>query len=135
MECREKSENAVLNLGVITRSLLGLAKQLRCPVIALSQLSRAPQGREGHRPVLSDLRQSGAIEQDANQVIFVYREDHALHEKSTKPGIAELIVAKNRSGQTGTAEVRFAREYTAFDDLSQQPERTRPSLGDGGGDQ
>ena len=97
----------------ITRMLKIMAKELRVPVICLSQLSRANEKREDKRPMLSDLRESGSVEQDADIVLFIYREDY-YKEDSEKHNIAELIVAKNRHGETGKVEMRWMPEYTSF---------------------
>src|SRR5207245_11090846 len=101
MQSRGRFENRTLELGAISRSLKGLAKELRVPIVVLSQLSRAPESRSDHRPQLSDLRESGALEQDADVVVFIYREDMYL-DKSQPPtdaqGVAELIIAKQRNG-------------------------------------
>ena len=100
-------------ISEISRSLKILAKELNVPVIALSQLSRAPEQRPDHRPMLSDLRESGAIEQDADIVIFLYRDDY-YNEDSDKKNIAEVIMAKHRAGSTGTVELLWLGNYTKF---------------------
>ena len=100
-------------ISEISRSLKILAKEINVPVIALSQLSRAPEQRPDHRPMLSDLRESGAIEQDADIVIFLYRDDY-YNEDSEKKNIAEVIIAKHRSGSTGTVELLWLGNYTKF---------------------
>lgn len=89
-----------------------------CPVIVLSQLSRAPEQRQDHRPQLSDLRESGSIEQDADIVLFLYRDDYYEKENSEKPGVCEVIIAKQRSGPTGTVELMWLEKYTRFADKS-----------------
>ena len=103
-------------ISEISRSLKILAKELDVPVIALSQLSRAPEQRPDHRPMLSDLRESGAIEQDADIVMFLYRDDY-YNQESEKKNIAEIILAKHRAGSTGTVETLFLGEYTKFVNL------------------
>ena len=100
-------------ISEISRSLKILAKEIDVPVIALSQLSRAPEQRPDHRPMLSDLRESGAIEQDADIVMFLYRDDY-YNEDSEKKNIAEVIIAKHRSGSTGTVELLWLGNYTKF---------------------
>ncbi len=100
-------------IAEISRSLKILAKEINVPVIALSQLSRAPEQRPDHRPMLSDLRESGSIEQDADIVMFLYRDDY-YNEDSEKKNIAEVILAKHRSGSTGTVELLWLGNYTKF---------------------
>jgi replicative DNA helicase len=121
MQGRGRFENRTLELGSISRSLKGLAKELRVPIVLLSQLSRAPESRSDHRPQLSDLRESGALEQDADVVTFIYRED-MYTDRSQPPsdsqGVAEIIVAKQRNGPTGIVKLAFIREYTRFENLS-----------------
>lgn len=97
----------------ISRSLKILAKEIDVPVITLSQLSRAPEQRTDHRPILSDLRDSGAIEQDADMVLFLYRDDY-YDPESEKKNLAEVLIAKNRHGSTGTVDLLFMGEYTKF---------------------
>jgi replicative DNA helicase len=101
----------------ISRGLKALAKELKVSVVALSQLNRAVEGRVDKRPQLYDLRESGAIEQDADNVLFIYRDDYYNPESSREPGIAELILAKQRNGPIGTVKVRFAKEFTRFSPL------------------
>jgi replicative DNA helicase len=121
MQGRGRFENRTLELASISRSLKGLAKELNVPVVVLSQLSRAPEARSDHRPQLSDLRESGALEQDADVVIFIYREDQYA-DRSQAPaeaqGIAELIVGKQRNGPTGVVKLAFIREFTRFENLA-----------------
>jgi replicative DNA helicase len=121
MQGRGRFENRTLELASISRSLKGLAKELRVPIVLLSQLSRAPESRSDHRPQLSDLRESGALEQDADVVIFIYREDQYLGRNAPSTdsqGIAELIVGKQRNGPTGVVKLAFIREFTRFENLA-----------------
>ena len=104
-------------ISEISRSLKILAKELNVPVIALSQLSRAAEQRPDHRPMLSDLRESGAIEQDADIVMFLYRDDY-YNPDTDKKGIAEVIIAKHRGGSTGTVDLRWLGNYTKFVNLA-----------------
>ncbi len=110
-------ESREREISEISRSLKGLAKELNVPVIALSQLSRKPEARESKRPQLADLRESGAIEQDADVILFVFREEEYTKEKD-KEGLAEVIVGKQRNGPTGTVNLRFFKEYTRFENLA-----------------
>ena len=112
-----RKESRQQEISEISRSMKIMAKDLHVPVIALSQLSRAPEARSDHRPVLSDLRDSGAIEQDADIVIFLYRDDYYTKEKSEEPNVAECIVAKHRNGEVGTIKLRWFGEYTKFANL------------------
>ena len=116
-------DNREREISAITRSLKALAKELNIPVVALSQLSRAPEQRRGRqigRPQLSDLRESGAIEQDADVVIFIYRED--LYKKpedlENEQGVAEIIIAKQRNGPTGVIKLAFIAKWTRFENLA-----------------
>jgi replicative DNA helicase len=111
-----RTENRVAEISEISRGLKGLARELNVPVVALSQLSRAVETRADHRPMLSDLRESGSIEQDADIVMFIYRDDK-YDENSEKKGIAELIVAKHRNGPVGTVNLRFFDRTARFADL------------------
>ena len=111
-----RGENRQQEISFISRSLKGLARELNVPVIALSQLSRAVESRANNKPVLSDLRESGSIEQDADVVIFVYREDY-YNEETDRQNIADLMVAKHRHGTTGTVSLYFRKELTQFRDL------------------
>ncbi|HEX2343124.1 MAG TPA: replicative DNA helicase [Vicinamibacterales bacterium] len=117
MQGRGRFENRQHELASISRSLKGLAKELNVPIIALSQLSRAPESRSDHRPQLSDLRESGALEQDADVVLFIYRED-VYDANEENAGVAELIVGKQRNGPTGTLKLAFIREHTRFENLA-----------------
>ena len=111
----KNSENRVTVVGEISRALKIMAKELNVPVICLSQLSRAVESRTDKRPILSDLRESGAIEQDADEVLFIYRDDY-YNENSEEKGVAECIVAKNRHGETGTVKLQWLPQYTTFAD-------------------
>ncbi|NLJ98688.1 MAG: replicative DNA helicase [Tissierellia bacterium] len=113
MQSEGRQENRQQEISAISRGLKALAKEMDCPIIALSQLSRAPELRSDHRPILSDLRESGAIEQDADVVMFLYRDDY-YHEDSDKINIGEVIIAKHRNGPTGTVELVWKREFTKF---------------------
>ncbi len=114
-----KSENKVVEIGEISRGLKALAKELDVPVIALSQLSRAVEQRGGdRRPILSDLRESGAIEQDADVVLFVYRQE--VYDRVESEGVSEIIIGKQRMGPTGTVKVMFLKEYVLFTNLSKR---------------
>ncbi len=104
-----------LEVAEISRDLKSLAKELEIPIICLAQLGRGPDARTDHRPVLSDLRDSGAIEQDADIVCFIYRDEYYNKDKTDKPGIGELILAKHRNGATTTVEVAWLAEYTRYD--------------------
>src|SRR5688572_21340585 len=119
MSGRGRFENRTLELASISRSLKGLAKELRVPIVVLSQLSRAPESRSDHRPQLSDLRESGALEQDADVVVLIYRED-VYNKDPNHPdaGTAELILAKQRNGPTGVVRLAFLREQTRFANLA-----------------
>ena len=115
MQAGGRYENRNLEIAAISRGLKQLAKELDIPVIALSQLSRQPERRGGdHRPQLSDLRESGSIEQDADMVAFVYRDEVYNHEDPNVKGLAELIIAKHRNGETGTVDLVFLGETTTF---------------------
>ena len=113
MQMEGRAENRQQEISAISRGLKGLAKEMECPVLAISQLSRAPELRSDHRPILSDLRESGAIEQDADVVMFLYRDEY-YDKESEKKSIAELIIAKHRNGPTGQIELVFKQEYTKF---------------------
>ena len=131
-----KHENRVQEVSQITQGLKALAKELAVPVLALSQLSRSVESREDKRPQLSDLRESGSIEQDADVVIFVFREEYYLKNKQPREGSeefltwqsdmervhgrAEVIIGKQRHGPTGTVELAFEGEFTRFSNLARE---------------
>lgn len=121
MESTSKSDNRVVVISEITRQLKVMAKELNVPVILLSQLSRAVESRTDKRPMLSDLRESGSIEQDADIVLFLYREAY-YNKESPKQNISECIVAKNRHGETGTVELIWDGQFTRFSN----PDYTTP---------
>ena len=119
----QRYENRTQEISQISRGLKGLAKELHVPVIAISQLNRAIESRRGdHRPQLSDLRESGSIEQDADMVIFIYRED-AVNQGEENTGVAEIIIGKQRNGPTGSFQLAFLRQYTKFANLYQGAEQ------------
>ena len=109
-------ESRQVFIAEVSRALKNLAKELKIPIIALSQLSRAVESRPDHRPMLSDLRESGAIEQDAEVVMFLYRDEYYNPETTEKPQTAEIIIAKQRSGETGSVDLRWIGKYTKFAD-------------------
>ena len=115
MSMQGKTDNRQQEISTISRNLKLLAREMDCPVIVLSQLSRAPEQRQDHRPILSDLRESGSIEQDADIVIFLYRDDY-YNENTDKPGVCEVNIAKHRSGPTDKVELTWVSRYTKFSD-------------------
>lgn len=116
-----KSDNRQQEISDISRSLKGIARELDIPIIALSQLSRAPEQRADRRPMLSDLRESGAIEQDADMVVFLYRDDY-YNDESDQKGITEVIIGKQRNGPVGTVNLKFFHEITKFGDYTTKVE-------------
>lgn len=123
MQGRGRTENRQQEVSEISRSLKILAKEINVPVVTMSQLSRGPESRTDHRPMLSDLRESGAIEQDADIVMFLYRDDY-YNPDTEKKNIAEIIIAKHRNGSTGTIELRWFGEFTKFANLNRDERPT-----------
>jgi replicative DNA helicase len=132
MRPEDSSSSRVEQIGQISRGLKMLARELSVPVIAVSQLSRAVESRPDKRPLLSDLRESGNIEQDADVVAFIYRDDY-YNKESERPGEADLIIAKHRNGPIGDVALSFMPRYPKFSTLFREPAYGDPGFGGAGG--
>jgi len=119
------AESRQQEIATISRGLKALGRELNIPIVALAQLNRSPEGREGHRPRMSDLRESGALEQDADVVLLLHRPSY--YDPNSAPGVAEVIIAKQRNGPTGTIKLHFDQQTTRFDNLSLAPEPYEPT--------
>ena len=115
-------ESRQLEISMISSNLKALAKEINIPVIALAQLNRQAEGREDRKPLLSDLRESGSIEQDADAVMLLYRDEY-YNPNTEKKGVAEVILAKNRTGPVGNVELAFLKHFTRFENLAARPQQ------------
>ena len=125
-----RNDNRQQEISEISRSLKGLARELNVPIIVLSQLNRAVESRTDHRPMLSDIRESGAIEQDADVIMFLYRDDYYNPETEEK-NVAEVIIAKQRNGPTGTIKLAWQPKYTRFVNMLREGDRNIIPAGTG----
>ena len=125
MNASRPVESRQLFIAEVSRALKGLAKELGVPVIALSQLNRAADSRNDHKPVLADLRESGSIEQDADVVMFIYRDEYYNPDTTTRPGVADIIVAKQRNGALGTIELLWDGKYTLFKNMAHDKDKSK----------
>ena len=121
MQVAGSSEGRTAEISEISRSLKAIAKEFNCPMVALSQLNRSLEQRPNKRPINSDLRESGAIEQDADVIMFIYRDEY-YNEESPDKGIAEIIIGKQRNGPTGTTKLAFLGHFTRFENLTMRPD-------------